>query len=406
MAGLRARSVPISPAPTSMSSLSTFRNPLLLSIPLILTACAAPATPQQVSVAPTASGYAIQRLAGFESLEPGRTTQLGFRITRAGTTVTTFEVTHEKLLHLIVVRKDLSQFQHLHPELDTTTGTFTVPLTLAEEGTYTVFADFQPRGGAVTVLRGDVSAGGASRAERLAIDDGPQKAGAYTVTPMVESPIPAGVETLLVFAITKDGAPVTDLQNYLGAKGHAVALKEETLEYLHTHPAEHGAGHGDMAAPLPPGEVHFATSLPTPGRYKVFAQFRPEGNLITVSNVYDVTVPPTGVDLHGGHGASDGEESARAARRVDVEAFQYGFAPATIRASVGEPIELVLRTRDVAHSFAIEELDLNATILPGQETRLTFTAERAGRFPFGCDVYCGEGHPTMANEGGVLIVES
>lgn len=384
--------------------MSALRNALLLSVTFTLTACATPPR-QQMSAVPTASGYVLQRLSGFETLERGRATHIGFQITRDGKPITTFDVTHEKLLHLIVVRKDLSQFQHLHPELDTTTGIFTVPLTLAEEGTFAIFADFQPRGGAVTVLREEVTVDAASGAARLAIDDGPQKAGVYTVTPMVESPIPAGVETLLVYAITKDGAPVTDLQNYLGAKGHAVVLKEETLEYFHTHPAEHGAGHGD-AAPLPPGEVHFATNLPTPGRYKVFAQFRPEGSLITVSNVYDVTVPPTGVDLHGGHGASDGEESAPAARRVDLEAFQYGFAPATIRANVGEPIELVLRTRDVAHSFAIEEFDLNATILPGQEARLTFTPERAGRFPFGCDVYCGEGHPTMAGEGGVLIVES
>lgn len=350
------------------------------------------------------SPYSIADDGALASLQPGAPSTFSFSIARGGKAEGTFETEHEKLLHLIVVRNDLEQFQHLHPELDAASGRFTVPITFATNGTYALFADFKPEDGEATVLRKNVVIGAPTTPTILGIDDGEQRAGAYAVTPSVQSPIPAGVETMLVFTVSKDTAPVADLQNYLGAKGHAVILKEQSLEYFHTHPAEHGAGHGDVTEAPGPGEVHFAATLPAPGRYKVFAQFRPEGNLITVANVYEVTAPPSGVDLDAGHG-EDHTGDTSAAREIRIEAFQFDYAPSEIRVKVGEPIELILTTRDVAHSFSVEGLDLNATILPGKEARLAFTPERAGRYHFGCDVYCGAGHPMMAREGGTLIVE-
>lgn len=346
------------------------------------------------------SAFAVALESGTPDLQPGQDITLVFTINRNAIPVQEFKITHEKLLHLVVVRNDLEQFQHLHPEFDAASSRFTVPITFAANGTYALFADFTPANGEATVLRKDIVIGAPTTAITLEVDDGERRAGAYTVTPSIVSPIPAGVETTLVFTVSKGAAPVTDLQNYLDVKGHAVILKEGSLEYFHTHPSEHGAGHGDTTEAPGPGEVHFAATLPTPGRYKVFAQFRPEGNLITVANVYEVVAPPSGVDLGAGHA---GEASA--AREIRIEAFQFDYAPSEIRVKVGEPVDLILTTRDVAHSFSVEGLDLNATILPGKETRLAFTPERAGRYHFGCDVYCGTGHPTMAREGGTLVVE-
>lgn len=350
------------------------------------------------------SPFALALESGVGELAPQRENALIFSITRAGTPVRSFEVEHEKSLHLVVVRNDLHEFQHLHPAFEAASARFTVPITFATNGTYALFVDFKPEDGEATVLRKDVVIGASTTPTTLAVDDGEQRAGTYTVTPSIVSPIPAGVETMLVFTVSKDGRPIADLQNYLGAKGHAVILKEESLEYIQTQPSEHGGGHGDATEVPGPGEVHFAATLPSPGRYKVFAQFRPEGNLITTANVYEVTAPPSGVDLGAGHG-EDLTGDSSAVREIRIEAFQFDYAPSEIRVKVGEPVQLILTTRDVAHSFSVEGLDLNATILPGKETRLAFTPERVGRYHFGCDVYCGTEHPTMAREGGTLAVE-
>lgn len=350
------------------------------------------------------SPYSVTDGGTLEAAQAGAPATFSFSVTRNGAPVRTFEVEHEKLLHLIVVRNDLQEFQHLHPDFDPASAHFTVPITFATNGTYALFVDFKIQSDSATVLPKDVVIGTPTAPTLLVVDDGEQHAGAYTVTPSIVSPIPAGMETMFVFAISKNGRPIADLQNYLGAKGHAVIIKEGSLEYLHTHPSGHGAAHGDTTEALSPGEVHFATTLPSPGRYKVFAQFRPEGNLITTANVYDVTAPPSGVDLNAGHGA-DHAEDIPTAREIRIETFQYAYAPAEIHVKAGEPVELLLTTRDVAHSFSVEGLDLNATILPGKETRLAFTPERLGWYHFGCDVYCGDGHPTMARKGGMLIVE-
>lgn len=385
------------------------RLSLALVLVLVLTGCAStPATrtdSQPSTVAP--AGNAIDIMLMSEHLGPvavGAERPLTFHLMQRGMALTQFDVTHEKVLHLIVVRNDLQHFQHMHPDLDPTTGLFTVPLTLPAEGTYAMYADFQPSGGTVTVLRKELAAGGPSTPTELSVDDSAQASGAYAVTPGLLSPIPAGVQTMLTYRIDKDGRPVGDLQNYLGAKGHAVMIKERTLEYYHTHPSDMTMAHGGAVEAPGPGEVHFQTEALAPGRYKVFAQFRPEGNLITVANVYEVTPTPEGIDLDVGHG-EDHTAAEPAAREIRIEAFQYGYAPSDVRVKVGEPLEFVLSSRDVAHSFSVEGLGLNATILPDKETRLAFTPEQPGRYRFGCDVYCGEGHLDMSAEGGTLIVE-
>ena len=48
-------------------------------------------------------------------------------------------------MHLIVVRRDMSGFQHLHPRLGAD-GRWTTPLTIPEAGSYRVFADFKAGG--------------------------------------------------------------------------------------------------------------------------------------------------------------------------------------------------------------------------------------------------------------------
>src|SRR5918995_1023169 len=75
-------------------------------------------------------------------LRRGRAERLAFRIVDDhGETVRDFDVEHTKRMHLILARRDLSGFQHLHPE-QADDGTWTTRVTLNEAGSYRLFADF------------------------------------------------------------------------------------------------------------------------------------------------------------------------------------------------------------------------------------------------------------------------
>jgi len=92
----------------------------------------------------TDQGFTLQPLT--DTVPADTETNYRFRIVGPdGAAVTDYTVEHDKQLHLIVVRRDLSNFQHVHPVL-AADGTWTVPLTLPVAGVYRVFADFAPAG--------------------------------------------------------------------------------------------------------------------------------------------------------------------------------------------------------------------------------------------------------------------
>ncbi len=210
--------------------------------------------------------------------EPGEPTRFSFAITddRGRTVRDAFEPEHERDLHLIVVRRDTAIYQHVHPHKGAD-GTWSMRLTLPEPGVYRAYADFQIAGDGHT-LATDLFAPGDFRPEPLPAPADTDEAGGYDVE--LRGAGTAGREGELTFAATRGGRPVTDLQDYLGAKGHLVALREGDLAYLHVHPI-----HGDDAEP---GEVRFAATFPTAGRYRLFLQFKTDGQIRTVDYTVEV----------------------------------------------------------------------------------------------------------------------
>ena len=81
----------------------------------------------------------------------------------------------------------------------------------------------------------------------------------YEVT--LDGDLVAGEESELTLTVRRDGAPVTDLQPYLAAYGHLVALRDGDLAYLHVHPAGEP---GDGTTEPGPG-VTFYASAPSAG---------------------------------------------------------------------------------------------------------------------------------------------
>jgi cytochrome c oxidase subunit II len=96
-------------------------------------------------------------------------------------------------------------------------------------------------------------------------------------------------------------------------------------------------------------------------------------------------------------------QSVPTPRVVLVSAMKFEFDPATITLRKGEPVVLVFTSLDRTHGFSVPDLGVKATILPDTELRVAFTPERAGRFVFHCDNFCGDGHEDMQ---GVIVVES
>ena len=209
-----------------------------------------------------------------------------------GEAVTTYDEVHEKRLHLIKIRRDGADYQHVHPTL-APDGTWTARLTLAP-GSNRLIADFTPTDGPELVLGTDVEVDGAY----APIDTVPitrtGRADGYRVE--LDGDLAAGESTLLTATVTRRGEPVTDLQPYLGAHGHLVALREGDLAYLHVHPEESGSG----------PDIGFVTEVPSAGRYRLFLDFRHRGTVRTVGFTLSAGHPEAHDDGHGEH--EPGEE--------------------------------------------------------------------------------------------------
>ncbi|MBX5469579.1 MAG: hypothetical protein IRZ21_06735 [Thermoleophilaceae bacterium] len=215
-------------------------------------------------------------------LRRGRTEMLRFRIVDdQGRAVRDFDVEHTKRMHVIVARRDLATFQHLHPVM-AADGTWSTPLRLRRAGSYRVFADFSHDGRATT-LASDLRVDGAADLVPLPAPASTAKsAGGYAVRLGGGAPR-AGQESALRFTITKDGRPVR-VEPYLGADGHLVALREGDLAFLHVHPTEQGHGTGAGRD----DSIGFEATFPTSGRYRLFLQFKHEGRVRTVAFTSEV----------------------------------------------------------------------------------------------------------------------
>lgn len=187
-----------------------------------------------------------------------------------GDVVTEFDEAHGQRSHLIVVRRDLTRFQHLHPTLDAD-GTWRVEgFSLPDPGVYRAFVDLVVDGRPTTLGFGlfassEIEVAPRPDTARHATADG------YVVDLQTDEVL-AGESVELAFEISRDDKPVSRLDPYLSALGHLVVLHEGDLAHLHVHPEETSPDSG---------RVEFGAQFPTPGRYRLFLQSKPGGTLIT-----------------------------------------------------------------------------------------------------------------------------
>ncbi|MFI8258175.1 hypothetical protein [Streptomyces filamentosus] len=229
-------------------------------------------------------------------LAAGARQHVGFRVTGPdGRPVTDFVAEHEKELHFIAVRRDTAGFQHVHPVRDEK-GDWSTELDL-EPGDWRFFTDIHPAGHDGTLTLGiDVAVAGPYAPRPLPEAARTARIGEYGVT--LDGVLVPGEASELTLTVSRNDRPVTDLEPYLAAYGHLVALRVGDLGYLHVHPEGYP---GDGVTAPGPG-ISFMAVAPTAGTYRLYLDFQHDGVVRTAEfTVRTAEAAPAPAPAHGDH---------------------------------------------------------------------------------------------------------
>jgi len=255
--------------------------------------------------------YSLELTTMPAAVKAGMPATLYLTVRHPGTNalITGYEVVHEKRFHLFVVSRDMDFFEHIHPE-QLPDGRWMIQVTLPNPGDYRILSDFLPTGGSPqfigrTLETVDFAGDLESQTPHLTPDVNVSKTvGSVTAHLELEpSTLVEGQFGHLAFTMTdaKTGRPVTDLQPYLGAFGHALILSEDMRDYVHSHPFE------DIDTGISKGfggpTVTFEGYMPKAGRYRAWSQFQRNGEVITIPFTVNVL---TLDQAYGNPGASTG----------------------------------------------------------------------------------------------------
>lgn len=86
---------------------------------------------------------------------------------------------------------------------------------------------------------------------------------------------------------------------------------------------------------------------------------------------------------------------------IEVKAHQFAYEPGIIEVNKGDHITIILESEDVVHGLYLDGYEIETNTLLGENSSISFIADRTGKFPFRCSVTCGNFHPYMV---GWLIV--
>ena len=199
--------------------------------------------------------------------------RIQIRHPQTGEPVRAFSAVHERTLHLFIVGRDLSYFAHLHPEK--TDAGFELSVDLPP-GAYVLVADFVPVGGAPQLVQRAILTPGFETSPFTRADLRPDLTDKIVdgVRISLAADARAQRESVLRFTVREhvSGAALIDLEPYLGAAGHLLAVDPDVTMAIHAHP-EGRATNGP--------DVVFAPVFPAPGLYKLWVQFQRNGNVIT-----------------------------------------------------------------------------------------------------------------------------
>jgi hypothetical protein len=315
-----------------------------------------------------------------EPVEQGRWTQTDFswdgeslhwrlRDERGGA-IERLESVHEKPMHVMLVREDLTGFTHEHPEL-TASGDYRLSYRFPRAGRYHVYADFTPPGAPRQLDHRVIEVNAAAStvpAAKVTMPADRWKAPAQLVSGRdLDFAFRAGAEAL---------------EPFLGAWGHFVLIDENHEIFVHVHPKESGPRpsvetHAHATNGPAPEWLEFTLHFPKPGRYRLWAQSQRSG-----------TVETREIDLDVAAGDRRPSELRIPAGAIRVDVNHRGFEPARITApsDVGGKVTLAfVRGQDAGCGQRVVFPDLHmerdlpvgeaalvqVPLAPGQELRFT-----------------------------------
>jgi hypothetical protein len=238
----------------------------------------------------SAARYWLDVTTEPRAVVPGRPVKLHITVRDLATNaaVARFDAMHERLLHLFVVSRDLSFFDHVHPQ-PAADGSFDIPITFPKSGAYRIVADILPTGAMPQTLQDTIVTSGAVpvlgsgppafTAEALEASDGDVRA---RLVP-TNAKVGADAHVVVELSNAQSGAPVTDLEPYLGAWGHMLLSSADQSDIVHSHPLIEET---DAGGP----RITFQTLFAREGWYRIWAQVQRRGRLLTFG--FTVRVAP------------------------------------------------------------------------------------------------------------------
>jgi YHS domain-containing protein/plastocyanin len=336
--------------------------------------------------------YAVELKTGEEPVA-GQPVKLELAVRYADTKepVREFEIVHERLLHLIMTTEDMSWFEHQHP-VRGDDGLFRLTWTFPRPGQYRLYTDFTPSDGDNQVLPLTLTVGGGpAKTVPLTPDRKLVKQVGDLRFELKVQPRSLRMEqpALLTYTVRdRQGRPVKDMQPFIGAMGHLLAISQDGKEVIHTHVLQ-SASQPSMGSQKEPFRVtpamisetgpvfSFKLTLPSGGLYKTWAQFQHAGRVYTVPFTFDVedlwakTTP-----------AASGNTVQRARVVIDSE-----YQPSRLTVRAGKPVELTFIRRaksDCAETVWFPDLGLKRTLKVGESATIRFTPSKTGTLGFTC----------------------
>ncbi len=237
--------------------------------------------------------YKMNFTSNPSSIESGKLTILSMtpQIVGKEKELVPLDVEHEKKIHFIMVSDDLSCFDHQHPEY-VPSGSYELPYTFKNGGSYILFADFKPTGANHSLEKINVKVKGKTLpAITYTKEQLVSKTGEFEVTLSTENggKIESGSMQHIKGIVTKGGKVIdaNTLENYLGAKAHMVVIGVDDKNYLHVHP---GVENGNF-------DLH--TTFEKPGTYRGWIQFQSGGKIYTTDFVFKVEQGSAKADASG-----------------------------------------------------------------------------------------------------------
>lgn len=316
-----------------------------------------------------------------------------------------FELVHERLLHLVMTTEDMAWFEHQHP-VRGEDGLFRLTWTFPRPGKYRLYADFTPSDGDNQVLPLFLTVGGG---EPKTVALTPDRKRVKQVGDLrfelrvLGEPLRMEKPVLLTYTVRdRQGRPVRDMQPYIGAMGHLLAISQDGKEVIHTH-ALQSASQPNMGGEREPFRVTpamvtetgpaftFKLTLPSGGLYKTWAQFMHANRVYTVPFTFLVE------DLWGKNASAAPKDAGGAAQRATI-VIDGGFSPASVAVNAGKPVELTFVRKEKSGCGEVvhfPSLGLKRTLKPGDTTTLSFTPRKSGPIRFTCGMQMYRGQVTV-----------